>query len=111
MPLIRRTWTAEEADEWTVEDWIAIVLSPVCYFALTLGVTLSFLLLWYGFVITGAGIVLIAVMHWVIDPKLKAISAEYEKNQQEYLRDLEDSVRWKQPESTYSESWARRLPR
>lgn len=98
MPLIRRTWTAAEADEWTREDWFVIVLSPICYFALTLGVALSFLLLWEGFAITAASIVLIVWMHWIIDPKMKAISEEYEKNQQEYLSDLEDSVRWKQHE-------------
>ena len=34
-------------------------------------------------------------MHWIIDPKLKALSAEYEKKQQDYLHDLEASVRWK----------------
>jgi len=61
-------------------------------------VALSFLLLWEGFAITAASIVLIVWMHWIIDPKMKAISEEYEKNQQEYLRDLEDSVRWKQHE-------------
>ena len=98
MPLIRRTWTAAEADEWTREDWFVIVLSPICYFALTLGVALAFLLRWEGFAITAASIVLIVWMHWIIDPKLKAISEEYEKNQQEYLSELEDSVSWKQHE-------------
>ena len=98
MPLIRRTWTAAEADEWTREDWFVIVLSPICYFSLTLGVALAFLLRWEGFAITAASIVLIVWMHWIIDPKLKAISEEYEKNQQEYLSELEDSVRWKQHE-------------
>lgn len=98
MPLIRRTWTAAEADKWTREDAFVIVLSPICYFALTLGIALAFLLRWEGFAISAASIVLIVWMHWIIDPKLKAISEEYEKNQQEYLRDLEDSVRWKQHE-------------
>ena len=32
---------------------------------------------------------------WVIDPKLKAISDEYETKQQEYLYELEEKVRWK----------------
>lgn len=94
MALIRRTWTAIEADEWTKEDWITIVLSPICYVLLTLGVALSLLLLWYGFVILIVGILLIIAMHWIIDPKLKAISSEYEKKQQTYLYQLEESVRW-----------------
>ena len=50
MPLIRRTWTAIEADEWTKEDWIAIILSPLIYVLLTIGTALSLLLLWYGYV-------------------------------------------------------------
>ena len=95
MPFIRRTWTAIEADEWTKEDWIAIILSPLSYVLLTLGVALSLLLLWYGYVMLIVGIVLTAVLHWVIDPKLKAISEEYEKKQQDYLYQLEEKVRWK----------------
>ncbi len=95
MPFIRRNWTATEADEWTKEDWITIILSPLSYLLLTIGVALSLLLFWYGYLILVAGIVLAAVMHWIIDPKLKAISSEYEKKQQDYLHDLEASVRWK----------------
>ncbi len=95
MPFIRRTWTAVEADEWTKEDWIAIILSPLAYFLLTLGIALACMLMWQGYVITAAGIVCTALMHWVIDPKLTAISEEYETKQHEYLEDLENSVRWK----------------
>ena len=95
MPFIRRNWTATEADEWTKEDWITIILSPLSYFLLTIGVAMSLLLNWYGYLILAVGIVLAAVMHWIIDPKLKAISTEYEKKQQDYLHDLEASVRWK----------------
>ena len=95
MPFIRRTWTAIEADEWTKEDWITIILSPLSYILLTVGAALSLLLFWYGYLLLAVGIALTAVMHWIIDPKLKAISAEYEKKQQDYLHDLEASVRWK----------------
>ncbi len=95
MAFIRRNWTAIEADEWTKEDWITIILSPLIYVLLTLGAALSLLLFWYGYLILALGIVLTAVMHWIIDPKLKAISAEYEKKQKDYLHDLEASVRWK----------------
>ncbi|MFQ5750564.1 MAG: hypothetical protein ACE5HI_01085 [bacterium] len=96
MPWIRRVWSATEADEWTKEDWIAIVLSPLAYLTLTVGVALSFLLLWWGFLILAIGTILIILMHWVIDPKLKVISEEYEKRQKEYLTELERSVRWEE---------------
>ncbi len=95
MAFIRRNWTAIEADEWTKEDWITIILSPLIYVLLTIGAALSLLLFWYGYLILALGIVLTAVMHWIIDPKLKAISEEYEKKQQAYLHELEASVRWK----------------
>ena len=95
MAFIRRTWTAIEADEWTKEDWMAIILSPLSYVLLTLGAALSLLLQWPGYAMLIAGIVLTAVLHWIIDPKLKAISEEYEKKQQEYLYELEEKVRWK----------------
>lgn len=91
---IRRVWTAEEADNWTKEDWITIVLSPLAYIFLMLGVGLSFLLLWYGFIILFVGIGLTIMMHWIINPKLKMISDTYEKKQKVYLQELEDRIRW-----------------
>jgi hypothetical protein len=33
-------------------------------------------------------------MYWVIDPKLKKISSEYEKKQKSYLLELEKQARW-----------------
>jgi hypothetical protein len=92
--LIRRHWTASEADEWTREDWLAIVLSPIAYILVMIGLALSFLLLWPGFVILAAGVVATIVMHWVIDPKLKAISERYEMRQKEYIAELERAARW-----------------
>ncbi len=94
MPLIRRTWTAREADEWTKEDWITIIISPLCYIILTLGVIWSLLLQPIGFILLGVGSLLTFIMHWIIDPKLKSISEEYEKKQKEYLEELERLVRW-----------------
>jgi hypothetical protein len=91
---VRRDWTTAEADEWTVEDWLAIVISPVAYVLIMIGVALSFLLLWQGFVVLGVGIVATVLMHWIIDPKLKAISDEYERKQKGYIAELERSVRW-----------------
>jgi hypothetical protein len=96
MALIRRNWTPADADEWTKEDWYTIVISPLAYILLTVGTALSFLLLWWGFVVLGIGIVLTILMHWIIDPKLKTISGEYEKRQKHYLEELERSVRWEE---------------
>ncbi len=98
MPFIRRNWTAHEADEWTKEDWITIVISPICYILLTIGLALSLLLQTSGYVMLIVGIALTVVMHWIIDPKLKAISKDYERKQQEYLRQLEAQVRWQNPD-------------
>ncbi len=97
MALIRRTWTAHEADEWTREDWITIVISPICYVLLTIGLALSLLLQVAGYIMIALGIILTVVMHYVIDPKLKAISNEYERKQQQYLEQLEAQVRWQRP--------------
>jgi len=94
MSLIKRTWTAEEADHWTKEDYITFVISPLVYVLLMIGAALSLLLLWYGFLILALGIILLLVMLWVIDPKLKAISEDYEVKQKHYLEDLEKIERW-----------------
>ncbi|MCY4234523.1 MAG: hypothetical protein OXE59_12400 [Bacteroidetes bacterium] len=93
--MIRKTWSAQQADEWTKEDWIAIVLSPLCYVLITIGAALAILLQISGFIMLLVGIVLTVYLHLVIDPKLKAISNEYETKQQDYLRELEAKVRWK----------------
>jgi hypothetical protein len=94
MVLIRRKWTPKEADEWAREDWLAILISPLAYICLAVGVALSMMLLPLGFIILAAGIALIVLMHWIIDPKLKMISTEYEKKQKHYLESLEKTIRW-----------------
>jgi hypothetical protein len=96
MGLIKRQWTAAEADEWTREDWIAIVLSPLAYMLIMIGTALSILLLWSGFVLLGVGIIATILMHWVIDPKLKAISDQFEHRQKDYILELERSMRWEE---------------
>lgn len=96
MALIRRKWTPAAADEWTREDWIAIVLSPLAYITLAIGVALSIFLFKVGFIILGAAVVLTVLMHWVIDPKLKMISEDYEKKQKHYLEELEKIIRWEE---------------
>jgi len=94
MAFIRRNWTAETADNWTKEDWFAITLSALSYVLLTVGTALSFLLLPIGFLILAVGIVVTLLMYWIIDPKLKVVSSEYEKKQKEYLKHIEEVQRW-----------------
>lgn len=96
MAFIKRRWTPKEADEWRKEDWIAILLSVLAYITITVGSALSFLLLTSGFIIFGVGILLTLLMYWVIDPKLKMISSEYEKKQKEYLLQLEKIQTWEE---------------
>ncbi|MFC1619601.1 hypothetical protein ACFL45_06605 [Candidatus Neomarinimicrobiota bacterium] len=96
MALIRRKWTPKDADEWAREDWLAIIISPIAYIGLAVGVALSMLLFPLGFIILGISIVLIVLMHWIIDPKLKMISTEYEKKQKHYLESLEKTIRWEE---------------
>ncbi len=96
MALIRRLWTAREADEWTKEDLITIIISPLIYFLLTIGVALSALLMPVGFLMLVLGILLIVVMIYIINPKLSVISEDYEKKQKEYLEELEKKVKWEE---------------
>ena len=39
-------------------------------------------------------IILIILMYWVIDPKLRTISEEYEKKQKDYLQHLDEIQKW-----------------
>jgi len=92
-PLIRRSWTPEQAEEWTREDWIAIVLSPLVYACILFGLVRLLLLQWSGLLVLAAAVVGMAVIYWVIDPKLRAMSAEYEARQAGYAADLESRLR------------------
>jgi hypothetical protein len=93
---VKREWGAAEADEWTREDWLAIVISPLSYVAIMIGFALALLKLWIGVTVLGVGLALAVIMYWVIDPKLRAISAEYDKRQKQYLENLENIVRWEE---------------
>ncbi len=96
MLAIKRRWSADEADRWTKEDYLVFVISPLIYIFLAVGTALSLLLFWYGWVLLAFGIVLLLVMIWIIDPKLKAISEDYEAKQKKYLEDLERIARWEE---------------
>lgn len=96
MGWIKKKWTPQEADRWTKEDYLTFIISPLVYFLLAVGVALSLLLLWYGWVILGASLILLVIMVKIIDPKLKAISEDYEIKQKKYLEDLEKIARWEE---------------
>ena len=96
MGLIKREWQANEADEWTKEDWIAIIISPFSYVLICMGLAMSLFLLPAGFFLLAVGIVITVVMFVIIDPKLRAVSSDYEQKQREYLKDLERIQRWEE---------------
>ena len=93
-PLIRRSWTGEQAGEWTREDWIVIVLSPLVFACILFGLTNLLLLQISGLWLVLAAFAGAAAIYWVIDPKLRAVSREFEPTQAKYLEELERSVRW-----------------
>ncbi len=94
MAIIKRNWTAHEADEWTKEDVFASILSAVIYFLFTVGVAFSALLMPLGFVLVAVAVVLTVLMIYIINPKLTVISTDFEKKQHQYLEDLEKQVKW-----------------
>ncbi len=96
MAFIKRDWTPKEADEWTKEDTITVIISPLIYVLIMIGVALSIMLIKIGFVMLAAGIVLLLVMIYIINPKLSAISEGYEKKQKHYIEELEKKVRWEE---------------
>ena len=96
MGFIKRKWTAQEAEEWTKEDWFAIIISPFSYILIGMGLAMALFLLPLGFIMLAIGIVITILMFWIIDPKLKAVSSSYEEKQAEYLKDLEKIQRWEE---------------
>lgn len=94
MSWIRRQWTPEAADAWSKEDVIASILSVLAYLSLILGSALSLLALPIGYLLLLAGFGLSALMYFIIDPKLRAVSHDYEAKQKHYLERLERITRW-----------------
>ena len=48
----------------------------------------------FGFPLILAALAGGLLLYWIIDPKLRAVSADYESKQATYLEELERSVRW-----------------
>ncbi len=96
MSFIRRDWTPRQADEWTKEDTITVIISPLIYMMILVGGAMSALMMAAGFAILGLGIVLLLLMIRIINPKLSAISKGYEEKQKGYIEELERKIRWEE---------------
>ena len=94
MSFIRKDWTPQEADEWTREDTITVIISPLIYMMILVGGAMSALLMPAGFALLGLGVVLLLLMIRIINPKLSAISKGYEEKQKGYIEELERKIRW-----------------
>jgi ABC-type multidrug transport system permease subunit len=94
MNLFRKDWTPAEADEWTIHDTLAVVISPLIYVLILIGASLAALLMPVGFILLAIGAVLFFIMIKVINPKHTAISEGYEKKQKQYIEELEKKVKW-----------------
>jgi len=96
MSLFEKHWIPSEADEWTIHDLIASVLSAISYFLIAIGTIGALLLQLWGFICIVVAIVLAAVMYFIIDPKLKAMSKAFCEREKEFLEHVEKTTRWEQ---------------
>lgn len=96
MKFIKTEWTSAEADEWTKEDTITVIISPLIYVMIMIGGAMSALLIPSGFAILAIGVVLMILMIRIINPKLSAISKAYEEKQKHYIEELEKKVQWEE---------------
>lgn len=94
MSLFKTAWTPVEAEEWTVHDLWASVFSILAFLLVAVGVAGSLLLQVWGFAALVLGVVCIIVMIRIIDPKLRAISEEFEQKEAHYLERLDRTTRW-----------------
>jgi hypothetical protein len=90
-------WTPARADEWTIHDLLASVLSVVAYTLVAVGTAGALLLRTWGFVALVVGVVCVALMYLVIDPKLRAMSRAFARRQDEFLQHVDRTTRWEQP--------------
>ena len=95
MSLFKKTWTAEEADHWTMHDFLACLFGVLAFVLVTLGVAGSMLLQTWGFITLGLSILFTWLTFKVIDPKLRALSESFEKKQAGFLDTVERQNRWK----------------
>jgi peptidoglycan/LPS O-acetylase OafA/YrhL len=94
MTLFRKDWTAHDADRWTRHDLLACVFGVLAFVLVTVGVAGSLLLQTWGFITLALSVVFAWLTFKVIDPKLRALSGEFEKKQAGYLDAVERRNRW-----------------
>ena len=94
MERLRKDWSPDQADEWTIHDLLASLLSVVAYMLTAIGVAGALLLRVWGFVALVVGIVSVVLMYRVIDPKLRAMSEAFAKRQDEFLKHVDKTTRW-----------------
>ena len=94
MSLLRRDWSAHEADRWTLHDLLACIFGVLAFVLVTVGVAGTLLLQTWGFITLGLSIVFTWLTFRVIDPKLRALSENFEDRQAEYLDAVERQNRW-----------------
>lgn len=98
MSFIRRTWTPQAADRWSKEDVLAAAFSVLSYLTFMLGSALALLARLEGFLLLLIAALCAGAMYWIIDPKLRAVSADYEAKQKNYLKRVEGVTRWEKSE-------------
>ena len=86
--------------EWTHVDLIACIMSAVSYFCILVSMTLLLLNQWTGYALTALALISAVVMFFIIDPKLRKVSSDYEKKQKGYLEELDRIIEWKKTEET-----------
>jgi hypothetical protein len=93
---MEKKYTAEQAEMWGWEELLACIFAPVSYIFVSLGLALIILLIPMGWVYLAIGLIATVLMYLVIDPKLRAISDEYEKRQAEFLKHVESVSKWEE---------------
>ncbi|MCG6949746.1 MAG: hypothetical protein LJE93_12615 [Acidobacteria bacterium] len=94
MSFLRREWTAQEADRWTRHDLLACIFGVLAFVLVTIGVAGSLLLQTWGFISLGLSIIFTWLTFKVIDPKLRALSENFEDRQADFLDAVERQNRW-----------------
>lgn len=83
-------------EEWGWEEAVACTLSALAYLNITAGTALILLNQWSGYLLTINALACAAAMFFIMDPKLKRISEDYEKKQKGYLEELDRIVEWEE---------------
>lgn len=94
--LFAKDWTPAEADEWTIHDIAASVFSAIAYTGIAIGIAGTLLLQPWGYGALIGGVVSIILMYKIIDPKLKALSTEFELKEKEYIKRVDKTTRWEE---------------